>query len=71
MGVNKNGPLSTLFATTLYGRKCDDEFFSLNCTQYGRSVKLAGGMTVPFSRTNGTGAPSHCALKFCEIFKEV
>lgn len=24
-------------------------------------VKFAGGMTVPLSRTNGTGEPSHCA----------
>lgn len=27
------------------------------------SVKLAGGITVPFSKTKGTGDPSHWALK--------
>lgn len=29
----------------------------------GMLVKLAGGITIPLSKTKGTGAPSHCADK--------
>lgn len=58
-GVNKNGPLSALAIFIRCGFKWAGKSLTTISIQNGKSVRLAGGITVPFSKTNGTGEPSH------------
>lgn len=51
IGVNKNGPWSSFTLSIFWGWRCGCIFFKINDLVFGIFVKLAGGITVPESKT--------------------